>query len=231
MCGLERISPACAGNTAIELEGKMDVTDQPRVRGEHAPRKSAIFSLFGSAPRARGTLSSVIAREFLFRISPACAGNTCRTTPANAAAPDQPRVRGEHGAVTESHSVPTGSAPRARGTPAGRRPRRRRHRISPACAGNTLAFRRRHPGAADQPRVRGEHADLDFLRGCRSDQPRVRGEHQNAATRATDQPRVALCVLVDGSAPRARGTRRRPTTGRLPLIARISPACAGNTGE
>ena len=91
-----------------------------------------------------------------------------------------------------------GSAPRARGTPGQPDRRGQPERISPACAGNTSWSPRSPGGTTDQPRVRGEHI-----------------------TRATGSE------SVNGSAPRARGTRQRILQW-LRLV-RISPACAGNT--
>ena len=138
---------------------------------------------------------------------------------------DQPRVRGEHMVTRPSGEHPTGSAPRARGTHeirSSNAPMRSR-RISPACAGNTTQADLHAQGNAepDQPRVRGEHSDLRPIADCqpRADQPRVRGEH--AASRISAR-------LGNGSAPRARGTRRNHA--RRHVCRRISPACAGNTG-
>ena len=160
---LTRISPACAGNTQAG-HGRFGLcTDQPRVRGEHSPDPVRLATRTGSAPRARGTPLSAMHRSRLTRISPACAGNTAAACSRSELKPDQPRVRGEHCDMHGLQCNVVGSAPRARGTrgpPTGDHPR---HRISPACAGNTRrpAARRRSP--ADQPRVRGEHHNTQVL--------------------------------------------------------------------
>ncbi len=134
----------------------------------------------------------------MLRISPACAGNTPPSRPDFRALPDQPRVRGEHCTTGLQYGCFSGSAPRARGTPVPRDKNPGRDRISPACAGNTIDHDSYGPDAPDQPRVRGEHLAWT----------------QDA-------------VVSDGSAPRARGTRRSASgCARSP---RISPACAGNT--
>ena len=51
-----RISPACAGNTGDPPSQPRFETDQPRVRGEHRAPLDKRFLVYGSAPRARGTL-------------------------------------------------------------------------------------------------------------------------------------------------------------------------------
>ena len=94
----------------------------------------------------------------------------------------------------------SGSAPRARGTRRQRARGRQRVRVSPACAGNTRALGLEGTSLSGQPRVRGEH-------------PAIR----------------LMALLMDGSAPRARGTRGR--AGRAEVEFRVSPACAGNTHD
>ena len=112
--------------------------------------------------------------------------------------PGQPRVLGEHTITTATKNATHGSAPRARGTLHGDQREVPRQRVSPACAGNTWIV----------PVV------LPVLTG----QPRVRGEHSNGSIDAT---------LLNGSAPRARGTLL--TLYVNVLNQRVSPACAGNT--
>ena len=131
------ISPACAGNTPC-LTILCDVhSDQPRVRGEHPIARTPTDNVYGSAPRARGTLSSHRELRSSYRISPACAENTFRRSIALDVQGDQPRVRGEHNKPRISELECVGSAPRARGTPARSHEDGKRVRISPACAGNT----------------------------------------------------------------------------------------------
>ena len=71
-----------------------------------------------------------------------------------------------------------GSSPRARGTLAGKRQQLLRFRLIPASAGNTRAWRSRHPRWAAHPRERGEHVAIHTAPG-----------------------------IATGSSPRARGTR------------------------
>ena len=134
---INRISPACAGNTRLQSPRQGPRPDQPRVRGEHMAIAPISTANVGSAPRARGTPPTDGSHRRSRRISPACAGNT-RTSPGSCAPrTDQPRVRGEHIEGYVSQGAMIGSAPRARGTPRLARRAARRIRISPACAGNT----------------------------------------------------------------------------------------------
>ena len=136
-------------------------------------------------------------------------------------------------------TLDAGSAPRARGTLLAVRAAVRARRISPACAGNTLAFAARMTPITDQPRVRGEH----LVHGGRADDrggsaPRARGTPPDDLS-ALDACRISpacagntaasgLRVFAPpGSAPRARGTPTSTDPDRS--CQRISPACAGNT--
>ena len=145
---IQRISPACAGNTASPTMIVTLTSDQPRVRGEHRGDTAGTALEFGSAPRARGTRDRGRQQHADQRISPACAGNTPQASPCPTGRSDQPRVRGEHTADEGIIEVAHGSAPRARGTrvllPARSRGTlvedcvaEEAGRISPACAGNT----------------------------------------------------------------------------------------------
>ena len=199
--------------------------------------------------------------SFWARIIPACAGNTgghsCREVPH----PDHPRVRGEHRGSSTGPPGRPGSSPRARGTHVPSPGPLVVIRIIPACAGNTSAAAHDHYATADHPRVRGEHYAASRLgirragssprargtlcgtraalrgnriipacagntgvarciRGAVADHPRVRGEHVPATTTAK---------AMVGSSPRARGTHLASL--RRGYVARIIPACAGNTAQ
>ena len=56
--GGRRVSPACAGNTRARIGNPRTRPGQPRVRGEHTDATGVLGDLYGSAPRARGTLFS-----------------------------------------------------------------------------------------------------------------------------------------------------------------------------
>ena len=169
--------------------------DHPRVRGEHAPSRSALMSLLGSSPRARGAhLRGTIGIDEE-GIIPACAGSTHHVRAAHVSLRDHPRVRGEHCSMLRAWGSTRGSSPRARGAQAVIVPPDLRQGIIPACAGSTTPA----PGAAAPD---GDH-------------PRVRGEHPST-TRAR--------WLITGSSPRARGARRllpvrRQRMGIIPACA------------
>ncbi len=177
---MRRFSPACAGNSSPDRIRRTRIPVQPRVRGELKNSTHRLGSSIGSAPRARGTPVSRISRCTSRRFSPACAGNSLMRLSRHRSATVQPRVRGELDFPGCQTATEDGSAPRARGTRGAVTYYKAVRRFSPACAGNSLW--------------------ATMLTGDSSVQPRVRGELYN----------VHLCDgPLGGSAPRARGTRRR----------------------
>ena len=72
----ERITPACAGKTALKQVAKIMLKDHPRVCGENRESyyKNAISR--GSPPRVRGKPWNFSNLEMRPRITPACAGKT-----------------------------------------------------------------------------------------------------------------------------------------------------------
>ena len=142
-----RITPACAGNSIKYLEEQAANQDHPRLRGEQL-RCAVIFDIGkGSPPLARGTVHALTIREFRSRITPACAGNSNLRGISNSRAWDHPRLRGEQLICRPAKKALLGSPPLARGTAFGMIPRKRRYRITPACAGNSQP-----PSAATQIR-------------------------------------------------------------------------------
>ena len=161
----ERVSPACAGNTAKRCTPLDRLSGQPRVRGEHPT--SPAFPVPSQ------------------RVSPACAGNTLPAWMTVPSEPGQPRVRGEHTIKGIRTFRTDGSAPRARGTPGGASNGREAHRVSPACAGNTAARTRVLSICAGQPRVRGEHSAVRGTSTVTSGSaPRARGTRRQGGRRA-----------------------------------------------
>ena len=66
------------------------------MRGEHVKHLIKDGSVWGSSPRARGTLAAAFFFSAASRIIPACAGNTIVSGEMPAIIEDHPRVRGEH---------------------------------------------------------------------------------------------------------------------------------------
>ena len=174
-----RFSPACAGNTGRASAQQQSRGSAPRVRGTRTARAISrnadpvqprvcgehrgeyVSGEAGSAPRVRGTRVRMPAEiRCGRRFSPACAGNT-RSWDRPLAGPVQPRVCGEH-LLTRSAGLPSGSAPRVRGT-----------------------LLHSAPGASGpvQPRVCGEHPRAVLPCAVIAVQPRVCGEHQCCAER------------------------------------------------
>ena len=209
-----QVSPACAGNTRAAPPDRLGSPGQPRVRGEHYRMVNGQWVMYGSAPRARGTRLHVAGHGDRFRVSPACAGNTCWRKIQIFAVPGQPRVRGEHKTILQWVMENNGSAPRARGTLPECLARLARLRVSPACAGNTstsTASTRASNGSA--PRARGTRPELVRIEAGRRVSPACAGNTVGIE---------ALCPCSHGSAPRARGTRI--VVGEVRPVVRVSPA-------
>ena len=71
-----RITPACAGNSAMAYMFNVSAEDHPRVCGEQSCRNLQGPGLPGSPPRVRGTVDPSIYTDLGDRITPACAGNS-----------------------------------------------------------------------------------------------------------------------------------------------------------
>ncbi len=78
---LSRITPACAGKTVPVVIEKHAPEDHPRVCGENCLGARKSNPANGSPPRVRGKLAVRIARLFVVRITPACAGKTGGSSP------------------------------------------------------------------------------------------------------------------------------------------------------
>ena len=138
------------------------------------------------------------------RITPACAGTTCRLRIGeydredHPRVWDHPRVCGNHLTSSSCIEITRGSPPRVREPLTLIEPLNPASRITPACAGTT--------GSG------GQH------QGTHRDHPRVCGNHSFSR---------CFCFLRRGSPPRVREppTRSTPQT----TSSRITPACAGTT--
>ena len=124
------ITPACAGNTAGGAPDLRCNRDHPRLRGEY------LFQRYNGLHSA---------------------GNTNYVNDSRWNRRDHPRLRGEYPRRHLPRMSCLGSPPLARGIPPGCIPRRSRHRITPACAGNTHGLVEQESGLKDHPRLRGEY--------------------------------------------------------------------------
>ena len=91
-----RITPACAGSTAVSIGSKCLSQDHPRLRGEYSACAKPLLRFWGSPPLARGVLTSLIMLLTGKRITPACAGSTRKRTGEFFLYGDHPRLRGEY---------------------------------------------------------------------------------------------------------------------------------------
>ena len=94
--GVRGIIPAYAGSTGRPPAGAGGLSDHPRIRGEHGPRREAPTVPEGSSPHTRGAPLSPTRHTIIMGIIPAYAGSTGVGLVISAVLPDHPRIRGEH---------------------------------------------------------------------------------------------------------------------------------------
>ena len=157
-CG-PRFSPACTGNSAYRPKLTNVWPVQPRVYGELRIARERAWMKPGSAPRVRGTLETTPKSKIPSRFSPACTGNSFFFPIASTYRTVQPRVYGELSGGARHPEEDIGSAPRVRGTRTIKNQNRKHVRFSPACTGNSIAYRGILCHQAVQPRVYGELPD------------------------------------------------------------------------
>ena len=132
---------------------------------------------WGSPPRVRGKVCSVVKSSCDFGITPACAGKRDRWCCGAWPLRDHPRVCGEKMVSMIPHRRSRGSPPRVRG-------KAKRHArlllpagITPAYAGKRPVHARTSSCNGDHPRVCGEKIhQLLPCRGARGSPPRMRGK-------------------------------------------------------
>ena len=174
--GQKRFIPARAGNGASSAAASWTAAVHPRARGEREVLKMTTLALFGSSPRARGTvlLADNLAR--LARFIPARAGNGRSSTTSRATSSVHPRARGERSIAARRYRGANGSSPRARGTDHNARHSANEFRFIPARAGNGDKLALRYPCLPVHPRARGERFfQRTSGRQYRGSSPRARG--------------------------------------------------------
>ena len=173
---VQRITPACAGNSVfLRVNGNL-VQDHPRVCGEQHGYSLKTVIAAGSPPRVRGTVRPLVRAQGGQGITPACAGNRRYAGWGGRRGADHPRVCGEQASAPQQIIQSMGSPPRVRGTVGPGGMRLFPARITPACAGNSMAHYAVFLLSGDHPRVCGEQLagrfDYILLKGS---PPRVRG--------------------------------------------------------
>ena len=166
-----RITPACAGKTHPVRAVQVNLKDHPRMRGEDLAWGVLAAVGAGSPPHARGRLKQDRLDTYWARITPACAGKTPAALPRCAATGDHPRMRGEDGPFASMDVYDLGSPPHARGRLLYTASHCLRLRITPACAGKTIADGTDRCTMWDHPRMRGEDEDVPARAGRRDGSP------------------------------------------------------------
>ena len=92
---LDRITPACAGNSCTGIFLDVNRGDHPRVCGEQLIPALRKALRIGSPPRVRGTVFFAALVSAGCRITPACAGNRLPGNKPWRCRWDHPRVCGE----------------------------------------------------------------------------------------------------------------------------------------
>ena len=111
-----RITPACAGNSFVNIFNAIAERDHPRVCGEQGTMQEVTQNALGSPPRVRGTVHADNLVFLIIRITPACAGNSILTPQMKYMRQDHPRVCGEQRIIPLIKAIAAGSPPRVRGT-------------------------------------------------------------------------------------------------------------------
>ena len=150
------ITPACAGKSKLPLLDYSPAWDHPRVCGEKVVLSIFLVPLMGSPPRVRGKERQQPRKHRVTRITPACAGKSCRAVRGIMRHEDHPRVCGEKPSQHEPTDSLLGSPPRVRGKAIQPRPDYSDHGITPACAGKSFQPFLYLFDVWDHPRVCGE---------------------------------------------------------------------------
>ena len=193
----------------------------------------------GSPPRVRGKLRERARRPRRARLTPACAGKTQGGSPVSWIWRAHPRVCGENASERARSPVQRGSPPRVRGKRGVVLQDDPGRRLTPACAGKTVATRDTMSRSAAHPRVCGENgsgAGPANRTGWLT--PACAGKTADSSTGSTPptaHPRVCgenggdpkKTNEADGSPPRVRG-KRVPGCG-CAFVVGLTPACAGKT--
>ena len=193
----QRIIPAYAGSTPDRCGRRLRAWDHPRIRGEHVVEAFLPVEFSGSSPHTRGAplpasagssavsdhprirgehVSWIVETMTMSGIIPAYAGSTGTSSARIRSLADHPRIRGEHEPITPPIGDAMGSSPHTRGARDCCRSSPTCWRIIPAYAGSTASTSKTRRGAADHPRIRGEHTRaIVFARVDEGSSPHTRG--------------------------------------------------------
>ena len=151
-----RITPACAGKSPSPCSEQCKYWDHPRMCGEKFPTSMRTARHAGSPPHVRGKAMSAVPERVCVGITPACAGKRDAGPRSQSEARDHPRMCGEKRVTVTPMRASTGSPPHVRGKDADTVPAVRCKRITPACAGKSVAPFSYPLRIRDHPRMCGE---------------------------------------------------------------------------
>ena len=151
--------------------------DHPRMCGEKTWTERATKQSTGSPPHVRGKVKGVSSSRRPRRITPACAGKSCRRFRLLVQYQDHPRMCGEKLALALLLLSSTGSPPHVRGKVCLFLEPAVDVGITPACAGKSTLERAIAHNARDHPRMCGEKFHiLQALLCAPGSPPHVRGK-------------------------------------------------------
>ena len=217
-----RLIPAWAGKTCARRRAAWPTTAHPRVGGENPLTGRCRASGVGSSPRGRGKLRLFWVLAIGERLIPAWAGKTPGPRRRQRERAAHPRVGGENRATTRSLSAASGSSPRGRGKPLGRRSHRRPLRLIPAWAGKTLEAVGLHGLGPAHPRVGRENAVLGAT-GTGADGSSPRGRGKPPVVRVDARQRRLIPAWAGKTAVCMASMRRDPAHPRVGGENSVSP--------
>ncbi len=150
-----RIIPAHAGQTTCTWATTPSHADHPRACGANMDAGHSVALKSGSSPRMRGKPRPARRSHRWRRIIPAHAGQTVSSGTASSGNTDHPRACGANDLEAKATEDQVGSSPRMRGKPRSIPPPRRRRRIIPAHAGQTIWRQELKVNPPDHPRACG----------------------------------------------------------------------------
>ena len=173
----------------------------------------------GSSPHTRGAPRPLAPSLLGSRIIPAYAGSTGAGSVGVDSRRDHPRIRGEHRPRGFRSAPGSGSSPHTRGARDDFLGDALASRIIPAYAGSTEPPRGADVGAADHPRIRGEHllwstsstgpgGSSPHTRGAPTDSEPDRRRQRIIPAYAGSTTRRRACRCSKWDHPRIRGEHR-----------------------
>ena len=229
------------------------------MRGEQLYVFAFGLQIHGSPPLARGTGKGQLYMSRIFRITPACAGNSAPLLCRRGEGRDHPRLRGEQRRKEHRYRRRKGSPPLARGTEPYEEAKNGTPGITPACAGNRASTYNAVSARRDHPRLRGEQKNTieahsaklgspPLARGTAYMQLYLQQYHRITPACAGNRKGTNYIDVQRGDHPRLRGEQSPSKVfegigeGSPPLargtafvifisfrLCGITPACAGNS--